>query len=436
MTDERIVAARQRWNDYRWTNALLATSDEMNSTPGPLSGLAFTVKDTFATAGLTSTGGSLLLEHHVPDTDAVFVGRLKAAGATLFGKGNCAEFGNGIHTETRIGGRVLHPTDSTVSPGGSSGGDAVAVAAGITDFSIGGDYGGSVRWPAQCVGVFGHRTSAGLVPRTGRMPSGGGTRSAPVVGPPAPRGLLSRVEAIGVFSTSAAMIARVLSVIAGPDGDDWWGLSAPPPSPGRHGCIAVTTGREVGPVSEESLHALDVARAAAVHAGYHIVDSEGILTDAYRIYNDLRDDLDVIDDLRQLVGPDRDLLCPGTRKVLDAPPGRGWGCPEVRHTWAQSRAVVARIRALFSRVDALLVPVAPVSAVAHDGGVDLGGRWIEGPDLMAQCRAVSLTGLPALAVPIVSTGAGRGVSVQVVGPPGGDWTCCEIADELTATAAK
>jgi amidase len=80
--------------------------------------------------------------------------------------------------------------------------------------------------------------------------------------------------------------------------------------------------------------------------------------------------------------------------------------------------------------------VAPVSAVAHDGGVDLGGRWIEGPDLMAQCRAVSLTGLPALAVPIVSTGPGRGVSVQVVGPPGGDWKCCEIADELTATAAK
>jgi amidase len=372
----------------------------------------------------------LLLQHYVPDADTVFVSRLKAAGASLFGKGNCAEFGNGIHTETRIGGRVMHPTDPTVSPGGSSGGDAVAVAVGIVDFAVGGDYGGSVRWPAQCVGIYGLRTSAGLVPRTGRMPGGGGTRSAPVIGPPAPLGLLNGVEVPGVYARSPEMIARVLPLMAGPDGADWSGLSAPVPPTARHRRIAVTTGREAGPVSAESLDALDGARHAAVRAGYEIVDAEGILADALGIYNSLRDDLDVLDDLRELVGPDADLLCPGTLKVLEGPPGRGWASIEVRRTWAQSRAVVARIRAVFSTVDALLVPVAPVSAVAHDGGVEVDGQWIAGPDLMAQCRAISLTGLPSLAAPVVSTGGGRTVSVQIVGPPGGDLMCCEIATEL------
>ena len=434
MTPNRLAQARQRWDEYRWTNALLATTDDadLNPVDGPLAGLTFTIKDTYATAGLASTGGSLILQDHVPDSDAVVVSRLRAAGATLFGKGNCAEFGNGIHTETRIGGRVLHPFDTAVSPGGSSGGDAVAVATGIVDFSIGGDYGGSVRWPAQCVGVYGLRTSAGLVPRTGRMPGGGGTRSAPVIGPPAPRGLLSRVEAVGIFAPSAELVARVVGVVAGPDGDDWFGLAAPTPPAGRHRRIAVTTGQEAGPVSDESLEAFDRARAAATVAGYEIVTAEGILSDAYPVYNALRDDLDVLDDLRQLVGPDADLLCPATLKALAGPPGRGWASPEVRRTWAQSRAIVARIRAIFSSVDALLVPVAPVSAVAHDGGVTLDGRWIAGPDLMAQCRAISLTGLPALAVPTARTTGGRTVSVQVVGPPGGDAQCCEIASELAA----
>jgi amidase len=432
MTRERIDAARARWDQHRWTNALLATTDEPNLRPGSLSGLAFTVKDTFATAGLASTGGSLVLKDHVPSTDAVLVNRLKAAGATLFGKGNCAEFGNGIHTETRLGGRVLHPSDQTVSPGGSSGGDAVAVAVGIVDFAIGGDYGGSVRWPAQCVGVYGLRTSAGLIPRTGRMPSGGATRATPVIGPPAPLGLLSRVEAVGVFATSAPMIARVLHAVAGPDHDDWSGLSPPDTPRHRHRRIAVSTGREVGPVSDECLDALDTARRAAAGAGYEIVDADGILADALGIYNELRDDLDVLDDLRELVGADTDLLCPGTRTVLTTPPGRGWGDAHVRRTWARSRTVVARIRAIFATVDALLVPVAPVSAVAHDGGVELDGRWIEGPDLMAQCRAISLTGLPALAMPMTKTANGRTVSVQLVGPPGGDWLCCEIAAELGA----
>src|ERR1700761_2714993 len=117
---EPLARARARWAEFSWTRALLAvTTAERAATRGPLAGLTFTVKDTFATAGLASTAGSLLLAGHVPERDAVVVARLRAAGATLFAKANCAEFGNGIDTETRIGGRVLHPADPAVSPGGS-----------------------------------------------------------------------------------------------------------------------------------------------------------------------------------------------------------------------------------------------------------------------------------------------------------------------------
>jgi Asp-tRNA(Asn)/Glu-tRNA(Gln) amidotransferase A subunit family amidase len=289
---EPLARARQRWVELSWTRALLAvTTAERAAAEGPLGGLTFTVKDTFAAAGLPSTGGSLLLAGHVPDRDATLIARLKAAGAALFAKANCAEFGNGIDTETRIGGRVLHPTDPAVSPGGSSGGDAVAVAGGIVDFAIGGDYGGSVRWPAQCTGVYG---------------------------------------------------------------------------------------------------------------------------------------------LRTLVGDDIGLLCPGTRAVLEGPPGRGWGHPEVREAWRYSREITARVSAVLAGVDALLVPVAAVSAVAHGGGAEIGGRFITGPDLMAQCRAVSLTGLPSLAMPAMATDGGRTGGVQVVGPPGGDAQCCAVAAEIAA----
>jgi amidase len=188
----------------------------------------------------------------------------------------------------------------------------------------------------------------------------------------------------------------------------------------------------VGPVSAESLDALAAARQAARRAGFEVVDAEGVLADATAVYNTLRDDLDVLDDLRALVGDDIDLVCPGTRAVLEAPPGRGWGHPEVREAWRYSREIVARVTAVLAGADALLVPVAAVSAVAHGGGAEVDGRQVTGPALMAQCRAVSLTGLPSLAMPTMAAGGGRTTGVQVVGPPGGDGLCCSVAAEIAA----
>src|SRR5207248_11155203 len=128
---------------------------------GPLHGVPFTVKDSIATGGVRSTAGSRLLSDFVPKRDATAVARLKDAGAIMLGKTNCPEFALDPVTDNRLFGLTLNPVDETVTVGGSSGGDAAAVASNCSVFGIGSDYGGSIRWPAQCVGIVGMRPTLG-----------------------------------------------------------------------------------------------------------------------------------------------------------------------------------------------------------------------------------------------------------------------------------
>src|SRR5579871_1740093 len=120
---------------------------------GPLAGVPFTVKDLVAVAGVRTTGGSLLLDDWVPSATAPAIQRLQQAGAIFFGKSNCPEFGLELHTTNRVFGDTWNPWNLSYTSGGSSGGDSAAVAAGCVAFGIGTDYGGSIRWPAQCTGL-------------------------------------------------------------------------------------------------------------------------------------------------------------------------------------------------------------------------------------------------------------------------------------------
>lgn len=136
---------------------------------GPLHGVPMTIKDSFDTAGIISTGGTKGREHFIPDEDATVVTRLKKAGAILLGKTNTPELTLAGHTDNLIYGQTNNPYDLTRSSGGSSGGPAAIIAVGGIPFDIGTDTGGSIRIPSHMCGIAGIKPTAGRVPRTGHI---------------------------------------------------------------------------------------------------------------------------------------------------------------------------------------------------------------------------------------------------------------------------
>ncbi|MED5316915.1 MAG: amidase family protein, partial [Candidatus Neomarinimicrobiota bacterium] len=137
---------------------------------GPLHGLPMTVKDAYEVEGIVTTGGSPKWKDHVPQRHAEVVERLTAAGAIVFGKTNVPYLSGDWQTYNEIFGITNNPWDHTKTPGGSSGGSAAAVAAGLTPLEVGSDIGGSVRIPAHFCGVYGHKPSYDLIPIRGHLP--------------------------------------------------------------------------------------------------------------------------------------------------------------------------------------------------------------------------------------------------------------------------
>src|SRR5437016_5039926 len=180
-------------------------------TLGPLHGVPFAVKDLVNTAGLRTTFGSWALADNVPSADSPAVARLKAAGAVLVGKTTTPEFGHKCFTEAPLYGRTANPWDLARTCGGSSGGAAAAVAAGLGPIGIGTDGGGSSRIPAACCGVLGFKQTLGLVPHD-LTPDGFGNQSHIT---PMTRTLLDT--------------ALMLQAMAGPDPCDPHSLGLPPP---------------------------------------------------------------------------------------------------------------------------------------------------------------------------------------------------------------
>ena len=176
---------------------------------GPLAGIPFAHKDLFCTAGVKTSAGSLMLADFVPPYDATVASRLHAAGAVCLGKANLDEFGMGSSNENSAFGAVANPWDPERVAGGSSGGSAALVGAGLLPFATGTDTGGSVRQPAAFCGVTGFKPSYGRVSRWGMI------------------AYASSLDCAGVLARSAADCARVLDAIAGFDPKDATSVDRP-----------------------------------------------------------------------------------------------------------------------------------------------------------------------------------------------------------------
>src|ERR1700678_894450 len=239
--------------------AALSSSAKSNSI-GPLHGVPISIKSSIDVEGLPSECGSALRKGNVPSEDAPLVKRLRAAGAIILGNTNVPEFLMAYETDNLLYGRTNNPWDLSRTPGGSSGGEAAAIAAGCSAGGVGSDGGGSIRIPAHYTGICGLKPTPGRIPSTGHYPASAG-----------PFALLG---VVGPMARTAADLKRLFESMQGPEVEDT--CSAPVPL--RWPSAAETRKLKIGyfeedgrtPVTQETRAAVLTAAEALRNAGFQV----------------------------------------------------------------------------------------------------------------------------------------------------------------------
>jgi len=385
---------------------------------GPLHGIPFTVKDTFDTAGVRTTRGSRLFAEHVPERDATVVARAKAAGGIFLGKTNTPEFALWWETANLVFGRTSNPHDRERSSGGSSGGEAVAVATGMSSLGIGSDLGGSIRLPSHYCGVVGLKPTHGRVPLTGHFPE-----------------TLFRFTHAGPLARSVRDAALALAVLEGPDGADWYAVPLPTArrddTPLRVGWTNTAFGTvedQIAAAVEQAARALSDSGALVEPAepeGFAEVDTNEL---TLRLYG-----AEAGDYFDELVGDRRSELHPAMRRRLNVP-------TVSLAQYLAAEAAVERLRrdlaSFFGRYDVLLCPTAPVVAPPHDAKeIRIGGAAFAPRVSMRATIPFDLTGSPALTVPFARSREGLPIAVQLVGRRFEDETVLHAGAALEAAAS-
>ena len=402
----------------------------------PLLGIPMTVKESYNIAGLPTTWGFPKHKGFIPPEDALSVARVKAAVGVILGKTNVPLALADWQSYNDIYGTTNNPYDLTRTPGGSSGGSAAALAVGYGALSLGSDIGGSLRVPAVHCGVYAHKPSFALAPSRGHLPP-------PFPALPSDRDL----AVIGPMARSAADLALLLEVIAGPDPLEAGvacrlDLPAPRQSELQQFRVLLIDSDPLLPTSAVVRGAIEQLAEALAKAGVGVVRKSPLLPDfaaATRLYIRL---------LMSFLGASfpPDIYQGAVAAAAALPPHEmSLGAERLRgialshRDWLMADNGRARLRAqwreLFKHFDAVICPVMPTPAYPHDHSedqnlrrIDIDGTSYPYADQLAWPGIATLPGLPATAIPIGLAPDGLPIGVQIVGPWLEDRTPIKLAE--------
>jgi aspartyl-tRNA(Asn)/glutamyl-tRNA(Gln) amidotransferase subunit A len=389
-----------------------------------LDGVPVALKDNLCARGVRATAASKILETFVPPYDATVVGRLRAAGAVLLGKTNLDEFAMGSSTEHSAYHPTRNPWDLARVPGGSSGGSAAAVAAGLATVGLGSDTGGSVRQPAAFCGVVGVKPTYGRVSRYGLI------------------AFASSLDQIGPLARDVRDAALLLGAIAGPDRRDATCVDTPVPDYAA-GLGTELSGLRLGMADEYFIEGMDPEVERAVRVAVDVLRDRGATLEhislpateyALATYYIVAP-AEASSNLARYDGVKYGLRAPGGRDLVDMS-GRtralGFGAEVKRRimlgTYALSagyhdayygqaqkvRTLVARdFQQAFARVDLIVAPTTPNVAFKHGEKEDPLSMYLN--DVFTV--PASMAGLPAVSVPCGFSAGGLPIGLQLIGRP-------------------
>ena len=398
--------------------------DAQREARGVLHGLPVTLKSSIATAGSRCEIGSLLHKGEIPEEDAVVVARLRAAGALILGTTNCPEFLMAYETANLLYGATRNPRDLERTPGGSSGGESAAIAAGMSAAGLGSDSGGSVRVPAHFTGICSLKPTPGRIPGRGHLP--------PCVGP------FSILGAIGPLARTIGDVALLFDALSGHDPLD----PVSPPVALRNPSAEELRTKAIGFFEDDGFVPVTPETRAAVNDAARALREAGFRVEPFRPRT--------LEPLRKLwwkffaqcgamfyepeIRNKHAKLSPIFNEFLAIAEAAGpLGAAELLNAWAELDLLRAKTLAEMREYPILLCPVASIPAFRHNERVwTIDGRSVEYLDAMRFTQWFNTLACPAAVIPVGASAEGLPIGVQIAARPFEDEVVLGVAAVVDA----